>query len=115
MRIRRALAVAGVTAALSTGLAATPATAADAAAVTCSWPKPTNTGYTYHEVNDEGPIRKGPYGVCDPVGTGWQGGALQLVCYAANDYGNTWSYVRGIGWMFDDYFDDGGSQERCTY
>lgn len=99
MRIRRMLALAGVTAALATGLAANPAAAADAAA------EKSNSGgsgeisaaaWTPTRTPSSAPIRKCYAASCDVVYRTDAGSTVYWSHYAYNSSGNRWYYVQYI-------------------
>ncbi|MFI1565393.1 hypothetical protein ACH4ZX_20465 [Streptomyces sp. NPDC020490] len=92
MLIRRALAVAAVSAALGTGLAATPAAAGNSAAgpggsdvSAASWTRTTSRG---------GPVRECYRASCDVVMQTYAGESLYWHHNARNPAGNLWYYVR---------------------
>ncbi|WP_051828487.1 hypothetical protein [Streptomyces bicolor] len=125
MRVRHALmgSLAGAALVLG-GLAAPAAQAADvgATAVTCgnaNWPH-SNKDSGSGKVTKSGSaaVHTGPYGACTIVGYVSQGATVHYDCYAVNDYGNTWTWVRdaggsSLGWIYDAYLDDGGATARC--
>ncbi|MER7521025.1 hypothetical protein [Streptomyces sp. NPDC126499] len=61
------------------------------------------------------PIRVGPYGSCTAVSTKPSGTAITVNCYITNSYGNTWSYIRGSGWVYDGNLRNGGSTHPCRF
>ncbi|KUN86741.1 hypothetical protein [Streptomyces griseoruber] len=120
MRTHRALATATVLAATLTvsGITATTASAtgAGAAAVTCSgWSHSVEDGRTGAVRASAAPaaVHTGPYGACTTVGTISDGVPIQYDCYVVNDYGNTWTWVHGFGWVFDDYLVGNGAYTHC--
>ncbi|MFE6101038.1 hypothetical protein ACFVQ4_13835 [Streptomyces laurentii] len=107
------------------GLLGTPAahaapTATAPVAAACPWTKgaPASNLNPYSETDyasGSAPVRKGPYGECDPVGTIPSGGSVSVNCYVTNSYGNTWSYIRGYGWIYDGNLRNGGSTHPCRF
>ncbi|MCP2163378.1 hypothetical protein [Goodfellowiella coeruleoviolacea] len=65
------------------------------------------------------PIRRGPYGDCDPpLLYAGAGTALDYWCYVSNSYSNTWTFVTeprtGVtGWVYDDHLTGNGSSVPC--
>ncbi|GAA1290606.1 hypothetical protein [Streptomyces javensis] len=125
MQTRRLLAGAGAAAAVALGLVGTSsaqAATANAAAVTCGnayWPH-TNDDPFGGRVSASSPaaIHTGPYGDCTTVGHVSPGAWVEYDCYVTNDLGHTWTWVRdennrSLGWIYDKYLDDGGSNFRC--
>ncbi|MDT0616521.1 hypothetical protein [Streptomyces lancefieldiae] len=102
MRIRRALAVAAVAAALSTGVSASPAAAAQSnpspgEVSAAAWYKTTSLG---------GPIRKCYAATCDQVIWADAGRTMEWSHNAYNASGNRWYYVHyvdGNGTPYDFY------------
>ncbi|MFF9851212.1 hypothetical protein [Streptomyces litmocidini] len=43
------------------------------------------------------------------------GTAITVNCCITNSYGNTWSYVRGSGWVYDGNLRNGGSTHPCRF
>ncbi|MEH1100494.1 SH3 domain-containing protein [Micromonospora sp. CPCC 205561] len=121
-RILAVLGTVGLTVAgLSGPTQAVPSTSAvGAAAVTCgnaAWPHPnqdTGSGKTTARAS----VHTGPYQACSITAYLPKGESVTYDCYAENDYGNTWTYVRSpqgasIGWVYDAYLDDGGATKLC--
>lgn len=96
--------------------AVTAATALPAA--TCSQAAPTaaeNPYSTVHTALDAAPLRVAPYEKCTRLQTYAAGSSIRVSCYIVNDYGNTWSYVRGAGWVWDNHLSGGGSPHPCVF
>jgi hypothetical protein len=99
--------------------AAASATTAGAAA-TCPWTQgaPTSSLNPYSSTDytvDTTPARVGPYEACYPASTYPAGTRLTVNCYVSNSYGNTWSYIRGTGWVFDEHLSNYGSPYPCRF
>ncbi|MCX2180904.1 hypothetical protein KV205_10225 [Streptomyces sp. SKN60] len=99
---------------------AAPAEAAEAAATACPWsqgapPSNLNPYSSTDYAAGSAPIRVGPYGACTAVTTKPSGTAITVNCYVTNSYGNTWSYVRGSGWVYDGNLRNGGSTHPCRF
>lgn len=92
MRIRRKLALVATTAALATGLAATPA-AADKSATTTRAGEVSAAAWTLTR-SLGGPIRECYKAACDVVWQTSPGEAMYWSHYAYNEHGNRWYYVR---------------------
>ncbi|GGV59863.1 hypothetical protein GCM10010294_08450 [Streptomyces griseoloalbus] len=90
MRIRRALAVAAVAAALATGISAGPA-AADRSS---PGPGEVSAAAWYRTTSLGGPIRECYAASCDVVVSTYSGETLDWSHNAYNDHGNRWYYVR---------------------
>lgn len=61
------------------------------------------------------PVRMGPYGACDSVGTLPVNSSVTVDCYVTNSYGNTWSYIHGYGWVWDSNLKNNGSPNACRF
>ncbi|NYI03761.1 hypothetical protein [Allostreptomyces psammosilenae] len=97
----------------------TTATAANSAA-DCPWTQgaPTRAQNPYEQTDytiDETPLRVGPYGACDQIYTYAPGEPVTVRCYVTNSYGNTWSYIPGSGWVWDEHLENYGSPHRCVF
>ncbi|CAL9628808.1 MULTISPECIES: hypothetical protein [Streptomyces] len=106
----------GVPAAVAAGAAPEAVTAAQA----CSWdrgapPSNLNPYSTTDRAADTAPVRMGPYGDCTKVTSYSAGTSVPVNCYVTNSYGNTWSYVRGSGWVWDAHLSNGGSPHPCRF
>jgi hypothetical protein len=96
--------------------AGTPSASANAAAVKCTgWAHSAKDGRTGAVRSGSAPaaVHDGPYGKCDPIGSIGDGVPINYDCYVTNDYGHTWTWVRGHGWVFDDYLVGNGANEPC--
>ncbi|WP_225804031.1 hypothetical protein [Streptomyces sp. NK15101] len=98
---------------------AAPAEAAPPAA-DCPWyqgapPSSLNPYSSTDYAAGSAPIRVGPYDACTAVSTKPSGTAITVNCYVTNSYGNTWSYVRGSGWVYDGNLRNGGSPHPCRF
>ncbi|WP_051872220.1 SH3 domain-containing protein [Streptomyces sclerotialus] len=123
MRIRKALAVTALGAALTSGAVLLPATSAGAAssAVTCgnaNWPHPDKDSGTGTITAGSAAVHTGPYGDCTVTAYLDKGMKVTYDCYSVNSAGNKWTYVRhpqgaSIGWVYGKYLDDGGATKRC--
>lgn len=105
---------------------ASPASAQQPAAP--SGPGPTGCGHSWSN-KDAGSgnanwtdpmakLRTGPHANCSLVS--WIPGGTKLYyhCYVVNAAGNTWTHARRagfetMGWIYDDYLNDGGSTKPC--
>ncbi|WP_405982473.1 hypothetical protein [Streptomyces sp. NBC_00158] len=117
-----------VTAALGATLAAGVAVPAQAAppgetAVTCGnayWPhQNVDNGSGTVSQSGSAAVHTGPYGACTTVGYVSQGTRVYYDCYAVNDYGNRWTWVRdaggsSLGWIYGAYLSNGGATTRCS-
>ncbi|MER6397920.1 hypothetical protein OG618_35645 [Kitasatospora sp. NBC_01246] len=122
-RLRKTALAVGLTAVASLSFPAVSAAAApsssDLAAVTCgnaNWPHSNLDPGSGTISASSAPVRTGPYGACTLVGSYSQGVRVDYDCYSVNDYGNTWTYVRGpagSGWIYDANLSNGGSTVRC--
>ncbi|MFF0450203.1 hypothetical protein ACFYT4_28090 [Streptomyces sp. NPDC004609] len=108
-------AIAGVpaTAAASTGAATGPLAAA--ACPTAAPPANLNPWRETDYALRTAPVRMGPYGECRSVGSYSAGQAVTVNCYTTNSHGNTWSYIRGYGWIWDDHLRYRGANNRCIF
>ncbi|UYQ66138.1 hypothetical protein [Streptomyces peucetius] len=117
VRPRTTAAVTAVVAALAaTTLSVGTATAAPADR--CSQAAPTRADNPYtttHTVLSDAPLRKGPYRECDWLQTYPAQSTVEVRCFIVNDYGNTWSYVPGAGWVWDSHLSSNGSPHRCLF
>ncbi|MFG2131622.1 hypothetical protein ACGFNV_27910 [Streptomyces sp. NPDC048751] len=108
------------TLAAPTAVAAEHTADAPAAAAACPWsqgapPSNLNPYRTTDYAAGNAPVRMGPYGVCDQVTSIPSGSSVTVNCYVTNSYGNTWSYVRGSGWIYDANLRNGGSPYPCQF
>ncbi|MFI5530280.1 hypothetical protein ACIA8O_17230 [Kitasatospora sp. NPDC051853] len=100
-------------------VSASAAPSSDLAAVTCGnayWPHSNLDSGSGTISVSSAPVRTGPYGACTAVGWYSQGVQVDYDCYSVNEYGNTWTYVRGpagSGWIYDANLSNGGSTVRC--
>ncbi|MEU3654389.1 hypothetical protein AB0E67_16455 [Streptomyces sp. NPDC032161] len=117
-KYRRAAVITAVAAA-ALAISAPGATAtATLPAASCSQAAPPSNHNPYsttHTVLDPAPLRTAPYEKCTLLKTYAAGGSLTVNCYIVNDYGNTWSYVRGAGWVWDKHLSAGGSPHACVF
>ncbi|BAU85098.1 hypothetical protein SLA_4210 [Streptomyces laurentii] len=103
------------------GLLGAPAAhAAPSAAAACPWTQgaPASNLNPYSQTDyasGNAPVRMGPYGECGSVGTIPSGGSVSVNCYVTNSFGNTWSYIRGYGWIWDNNLRNGGSTHPCRF
>jgi hypothetical protein len=108
-------ALAGVllAAAGAVGVFATPAQAAPVP-VDCTVIPNNADAATGQTTKDNVPVHKGPYGACTVLGyIGPRNTGVRYDCFVWNSYGNTWTHITGMGWVYDQYLDDGGSTEPC--
>ncbi|MCC8242757.1 hypothetical protein [Saccharothrix luteola] len=120
MRIRRILTAAALGAlfVLAPAGGSSQAAPVEAAAVTCGnahWPHEVEDGRTGAVRAAAAPaaVHTGPYGACTVVGYLGDGVPIQYDCYVVNSYGNTWTWVHGFGWVFDDYLVGNGAYYPC--
>ncbi|MFP1624292.1 hypothetical protein ACLB9X_03540 [Streptomyces sp. 5K101] len=115
----RTTAAAMAMAAAAVTLNSTAATTATAAAADrCSQAAPTSADNPYtttHTALRDAPLRMGPYGECYRLKTYPQGATVEVRCFIVNQYGNTWSYVPGSGWVWDEHLSGNGSPHRCIF
>ncbi|MFI2367675.1 hypothetical protein [Streptomyces sp. NPDC018833] len=93
-------------------------TAAAATADRCSQAAPTRADNPYttaHTALRDAPLRTGPYGECYRLETYRQSATVEVRCFIVNEYGNTWSYVPGAGWVWDEHLSGNGSPHRCIF
>ncbi|MFI6286018.1 hypothetical protein ACIBCM_14875 [Streptomyces sp. NPDC051018] len=116
---RAALAVLLVAGALAgvpaTAAASTGTSAAAAACPTAAPPSNLNPWRQTDYAVRTAPVRMGPYGECRPVGSYAAGQAVTGNCYTTNSYGNTWSYIRGYGWIWDEHLRYRGATNPCRF
>lgn len=115
VRHRTTATVMATAAALTATVSAT-TTATAAPADRCSQAAPTRADNPYtttHTAVDAAPLRMGPYGECYRLKTYAAGTRIEVRCFVVNEYGNTWSYVPGAGWIWDAHLSGNGSPHRC--
>ncbi|MBT2365896.1 hypothetical protein J7E88_11410 [Streptomyces sp. ISL-10] len=117
-RFRITAAALAMSAAAVTLNAAAVTTAAAATAGRCSQAAPTRADNPYtttHTALRDASPRMGPYGECYRLKTYAQGATVEVRCFIVNEYGNTWSYVPGAGWVWDEHLSGNGSpQAACS-
>ncbi|GAA0444618.1 SH3 domain-containing protein [Streptomyces olivaceiscleroticus] len=123
MRIRKALAITTLGAALTSGAVLLPTASAGAApsAVTCGnahWPHPNKDSGTGTVTSGSAAVHTGPYGDCAVTAYLDKGQKVTYDCYSRVSAGKKWTFVRhpkgaSIGWVYGKYLDDGGATKHC--
>ncbi|MGK3110638.1 hypothetical protein [Streptomyces sp. WAC05858] len=100
--------------ALLTGPSYAAATPVQAAAWECGQVPTDAIGDQRDEVKgSSAPARIGYYEKCDPISR--VSGGVMLACFVENDYGNTWSYAPGYGWIYDKNLKYNGATTTCSF
>ncbi|MFE9853485.1 hypothetical protein ACFYPN_32525 [Streptomyces sp. NPDC005576] len=101
------------------GFVAAPPAAAEITAA-CPWtqgypPADLNPTQQIDYAETTATVRVGPYGACTATNSYAPGQSLTVNCYVTNSYGNTWSYIRGSGWVWDANLRYGGAGALCKF